>query len=39
MSGESIDNIAHDLSVDRDQARDLIHDALLSAQRRYFRDR
>jgi hypothetical protein len=39
MSGESIDELSKELAVDHDQARSLVHDALISAQRRYFRDR
>ncbi len=38
--GESLDKIAADLALgSRDEARELVHHALLSVQRRYFRDR
>jgi len=38
--GESLDKIASDLSLgNRDEARELVHHAMLSLQRRYFRDR
>jgi len=39
LSGQSIDDLSRDLSLDRDEARNLVHDALITAQRRYFRDR
>ena len=39
LSGESIDDLSRDLSVNREEARTLVHDALITAQRRYFRDR
>jgi len=38
--GESLDKIAADFSLgSRDEARELVHHALLAVQRRYFRDR
>jgi hypothetical protein len=38
--GESLDKIASDLALhNRDEARELVHHAMLSLQRRYFRDR
>ena len=40
MSGESLDELASDLALpDRQAARDLVHDALLSLQRQYYRNR
>ncbi len=38
--GESLDDIARDYSLaDRDEARQVVHRAMLSLQKRYFRDR
>ena len=40
MRGESMDEVAHELALrDRETARDLVHHALTSLQRRYYRDR
>ena len=40
MQGESLEELASDLSLsDRDQARDVVHQAMLDLQRRYFHDR
>jgi len=39
MNGASVDDLSKDLEVDHDKARELVHDALLAAQKRYFRDR
>ena len=40
MRGESMDEVAQELALgDRDTARDLVHQALISLQRRYYRDR
>jgi hypothetical protein len=39
MRGESIDDLARDLSMNRDQARGLVQHALMSLQHRYWRDR
>lgn len=38
--GESLDDLAHDFSLaDRDEAREIVHRAMLSLQKRYFHDR
>jgi hypothetical protein len=40
LRGESLDQLAHELALgDRDDARDAVHEAMLTLQRRYFRDR
>jgi hypothetical protein len=39
MLGDSIEAVARDLSLDRDEARSLVRHALLSLQHRYYRDR
>jgi len=40
VQGESLDQVAHDLALDgRDAARDLVHQAMVSLTRRYYRDR
>ncbi len=39
MNGASVDELSKDLEVDHDKARELVHDALLEAQKRYFRNR
>lgn len=39
-SGESLDQIAVDFRLgDRDTARDVVHDAMISLNKRYYRDR
>jgi len=38
-AGESIDQIARDLQVDRDDARAAVHDAIASLNKRYYADR
>jgi DNA-directed RNA polymerase specialized sigma24 family protein len=37
--GASLDELSHDLSVDRTEAREAVHRAMLELQRRYYRDR
>jgi hypothetical protein len=39
MRGESIDDLARDLAMDRDEARGLVQHALMALQHRYWRDR
>ena len=39
MNGASLDDLSRELAVDHTAARELVHDALLTAQKRYFRDR
>jgi hypothetical protein len=40
MQGESLDQLASDLALaDRDQARDVVHHAMIDLQKRYFHDR
>ncbi len=39
MKGESIDDVARELSMDRDEARGMVRRALTSLQTRYWRDR
>lgn len=39
MKGESIDDVARDLAMDRDEARGMVRRALSSLQTRYWRDR
>lgn len=40
MQGESLDELATELRLDdRDQARDVVHQAMLDLQKRYYRDR
>jgi hypothetical protein len=40
VTGDSLDKIASDLALgNRDEARELVHHAMLALQRRYFRDR
>ena len=40
IKGESLDDIARDFSLgDRDNAREVVHRAMLQLQKRYFRDR
>ena len=40
MQGESLDELASELRLDdRDQARDVVHQAMLDLQKRYYRDR
>lgn len=39
MAGETIDGIAHDLSIDRDEAKNVVRHALMTAQTRYWRER
>jgi len=39
MKGESIDDVARELSLDRDEARGMVRRALTSLQTRYWRDR
>jgi hypothetical protein len=39
MKGESIDDVARDFSMDRDEARGMVRRALTSLQTRYWRDR
>jgi hypothetical protein len=39
LEGESLTDLAHDLGLaDRDQARDLVHGAMITLQKHYFRD-
>ena len=38
MKGESIDDVAHELSMDRDEARGMVKRALTSLQTRYWRE-
>ena len=38
-NGESLDQIARDFRIDRDDARAAIHDAISSLNRRYYADR
>lgn len=39
MQGESLDQLASDLALaDRDQARDVVHHAMIDLQKRYFHD-
>jgi hypothetical protein len=37
INGATIDDISRDLAVDHDQARELVHSAMLSMQKRWFR--
>jgi hypothetical protein len=40
LRGESLDQLAHELSLDnRDEAKDAVHTAMLALQKRYYRDR
>jgi hypothetical protein len=39
MAGETIDAIAQDLSINRDEAKTVVRQALMSAQTRYWRER
>ena len=39
MRGETIDDVAHDLSIDRDEASGMVKRALTSLQTRYWRER
>jgi hypothetical protein len=39
MSGESIDRIAMELAIDRDEAKQEIRQGLMGAQTRYWRER
>ncbi len=39
MAGETIDTIAQELSIDRDEAKQVVRQALMSAQTRYWRER
>ena len=39
MSGESIDRIAMELAIDRDEAKHEIRQGLMGAQTRYWRER
>ena len=39
MSGETIETIAQELSIDRDEAKQEIRQALMTAQTRYWRER
>ena len=39
MAGETIDTVAKELSIDREQAKHEIRQALMSAQTRYWRER
>lgn len=39
MAGESIDTIAEELSIGRDEAKQVVRQALMSAQTRYWRER
>jgi hypothetical protein len=40
VKGKSFDQISQELSLnDKSAARDLVHEALLSAQKRYYKDR
>jgi hypothetical protein len=39
MRGESIDDLARDLAMDRDEARGMVYHALQALQHRYMRDR
>jgi hypothetical protein len=39
LQGESLTDLAHDFSLaDRDEARDLVHSAMITLQKHYFRD-
>ena len=39
MQGESLEDLASDLSLaDRDQARDVVHQAMIDLQKRYLHD-
>ena len=39
LKGETLTDLAHDLALaDKDQARDLVHHAMIETQRRFFRD-
>ena len=40
LRGESLDDLAHELALgDRDHARDVVHQAMLTLQKRYYHDR
>jgi hypothetical protein len=39
ISGETLEGIARDFSIDRDEAKNVLHRALMSAQTRYWRER
>ena len=39
MNGESLDDLSREVGIDRAEARTIVHDALITAQKRYFRDR
>ena len=39
MAGETIDTVAKELSIDREEAKHEIRQALMSAQTRYWRER
>jgi hypothetical protein len=39
MQGKSLDDVASEHRIDRDDAREVVHDAMVELTRRYYRDR